>query len=87
MKSVKKTSAKNETSKKKSAVDKTKNHLKKKTVKKEPIRQPLTEEDDIYWEAFESNPIGFVKWSVEKFIAESRKTLRCMLLNAKKNVG
>lgn len=84
MKSVKKTSAKNETSKKKSAVDKKKNHLKKKTVKKEPVHQPLTEEDDIYWTAFEANPIGFVKWSVEKFVAESRKTLRRMLLNEKK---
>lgn len=84
MKSVKKTSAKNETSKKKSAVDKKKNHLQKKTVKKEPIHQPLTEEDDIYWAAFEANPIGFVKWSVEKFVAESRKTLRRMLLNEKK---
>ena len=58
--------------------------MKKKTVKKEPIHQPLTEEDDIYWAAFEANPIGFVKWSVEKFVAESRKTLRRMLLNEKK---
>lgn len=86
MKSIKKIPAKIVTSKKKSVADikKKKTHSKEKRVKKEPIHQPLTEEDDIYWEAFESNPAGVVKWSVEKYVAESRKTLRRMLLNAKK---
>lgn len=35
------------------------------------------EADDLYWKAFESNPIAFVKWSVEKYTTLARELLRC----------